>query len=68
MRVCSEEIWNVKATIEIEVPKDIVDDVKKLSEDLIGEFVKVKGGQYENIAFGYITNTEEATSGTREWE
>ncbi len=63
-----EEIYKVKATIELEVPKDMVEDVGKLREELIGEFVKVKGGPYENAAFGFITNVEEVTSGTREWE
>lgn len=63
-----EEIWKVKATVELEVPKDIVEDVGKLREELTGEFVKVKGGQYENIAFGYITAITSINSDTREWK
>lgn len=63
-----EEIWKVEATVELEVPKDIVDDVDKLSEELIGIFIKVKEGQYENIAFGYITNIGKISSEVRVWD
>ena len=63
-----EEIWKVRAIVELEVPKDIVDDVEKLSGELTGEFVKVKGGQYENIAFGFITAIDNISSDTREWK
>lgn len=63
-----EEIYKVEATVDIEVPKDMVEDAEKLSEELIGEFVKVKGGSYENAAFGFISAVKSITLGTREWE
>ena len=63
-----EEIYKVEVTVELEVPKDMVDDVQKLSEELIGKFVKVKEGLYENAAFGFITGIGEISSSTRGWE
>lgn len=64
----TEEIWKVEATVEIEVPKDIVEDVERLGRELTNELVKVKGGQYENIAFGFITAINSINPDTREWE
>ena len=63
-----EDIWTVEVTVKLEVPKEMVDDVDKLSKDLDGEFVKVKGGCYENAAFGHITNVGKINSETRTWE
>lgn len=63
-----EKIWKVEAIVELEVPKDIVDDVKSLEKELNGEFIKVKGGQYENAAWGHITKVNKISSGSRTLE
>ena len=63
-----EKIWKVEAEVELEVPRDMVNDVKSLEKELNGEFVKVKGGQYENIAMGCITKVGKISPSQRTWE
>ena len=63
-----EDIYKVEATVELEVPMSMVDDLEKLGEELTGEFIKVKGGLYENAAFGSITGVSKISPDVREWE
>jgi len=63
-----EDVWKVEATVELEVPASMVVDAEKLGEELTGEFIKVKGGVYENAAFGSITGVSKISPDVREWE
>lgn len=42
-------------TAELEIDDDYLNE-SPLADDLVGEFVKVKSGAYENVACGWITN------------
>jgi hypothetical protein len=48
----------VKFTVEAEISKREVYDTKTLKADLLGEWVKVKSGLYENAISGTITSIE----------
>lgn len=62
-----EDIYRVEVTVELEVPKDMVTDNEQLGKELAGEFVKVKGGKYEDTASGFITSVGKISSDVREW-
>jgi hypothetical protein len=46
----------IKITAEIEIPKALANDSNYLTADsLVGEWVKIKSGEFENIAVGVVT-------------
>lgn len=49
-------VFKITATIQIET--GYIYDQDTLLEDLKGEFIKVKSGCYENLAFGDINTVE----------
>lgn len=45
----------IRITAEIEIPSDMLSELDYLAADsLVGEWVKVKSGEFENIASGNI--------------
>jgi len=52
-------------TSEMEIDDDFIDSKDTLKDDLLGEFVKIKSGLYDNMLCGHVVavrdsdNTEE---------
>ena len=49
--------YRIRTTTEFEIEKREIGKIskEKLAKKLLGEFVKVKGGDYENMLCGFIT-------------
>ena len=54
-------------TIVFEISKKDIRSLKTLSKDLKGEFVKVKSGEYDNLAMGFIEEINKITPITMEF-
>lgn len=54
----TEKNYLVRVVATLAVPYDVVEDEKTLAADICHEFIKVKGGLYENIAFGFVDSAE----------
>ncbi len=61
----TEEILDDKTVVGKFVELHVPEHLKK---DLVGEFVKVKSGIYENMAYGWITEVKKISLGKREWK
>jgi len=57
-----------KAVVEFSVPKRFLDDGELDQESLIGEFVKIKGGQYENLVCGNVESVGDVRDEDTEYE
>lgn len=53
----------VRVYVTLNIPADMVEDISlaALAEDLVGEFIKVKSGLYENLACGHIESIQSVT-------
>lgn len=48
------KVTKVTITAELEIEDCYVPSIETLKEDLLGEFIKVKSGLYENVGMGNI--------------
>ena len=47
-------LTKITVLVELEIENNLINDDSALESDLVGEFVKVKSGTYENIGIGHI--------------
>lgn len=52
------KVTKIIVTAELEIEDIFLHDKNTLTSDILGSFVKVKGGLYENLAFGFITDVK----------
>lgn len=49
---------NVRVVSSIQIEYDLIQDASGLHADLVGEYIKIKSGAFENIADGYVDSIE----------
>lgn len=58
----------VVITAELEIPNDMIIDEDTICDDIVDVFIKVKSGQYENIACGNVISASLVKKQTRRRE
>lgn len=48
----------IKITAVLEIENDLIEDQTTLIQELVNEFIKMKSGEYENIACGFVETAE----------
>jgi hypothetical protein len=50
------KVTTVIITAELEIEDDLIYDKHTLVQDLLGQYIKIKSGGYENVAAGNVTS------------
>ena len=50
------KVVHFTATVDFEVESEFVENINTLPDEVLGQLVRIKTGNYENVAFGDITN------------